>query len=53
MCFCPVGWGNLKEGDNLEDAGIGAKMIIIKRMLKRMGGCRMDRCDRCRAVTEQ
>jgi len=38
MFFCPVGWGNLKERDNLEDLGIGARMIIIKQMLKKVNG---------------
>jgi len=35
MLFCPVWWGNLKERDNLEDPGIGVKMIIIKWILKK------------------
>jgi hypothetical protein len=35
MLFCPVGWGNLKERDHLEDRGIGVKMIIIKWILKK------------------
>lgn len=39
MLFCPVGWGNLKERDKLEDPGIGVKMIVIIIIINGMGGC--------------
>jgi hypothetical protein len=30
LLFCPVGWGNLKERDNLEHLGIGVSKQVSK-----------------------